>query len=337
MNTATPRLRTATSQFTRSLSTQTTASNRLNQTYTLPDGRQLGYAEYGDANGKPLLYFHGFPSSRIEAKPMHDYASRHGIRVISLERPGWGLSSPKPQRTMLDWSADVKDFATGMKLDRFTILGTSGGGPFAVACAYGLPRNMLANVGLFASGPPWVAGRRYMTYTRRLTSVMAHNWPSSLKLVLDVVLGLMRWALSTGFATRRIDTWLEAVNKKEAEKRKEAGKPAKEEQTIEEQRKYLVDLLIGEPFVQGTGTMVHEAKLLSASDWGFPLEDVTYPVKIWHGAKDRNAPIEAIRYLAEKMPNSTLHEFKDDTHYTMGDHVDFVVREVMAVEEPAGN
>jgi pimeloyl-ACP methyl ester carboxylesterase len=237
---------------------------------------------------------------------------------------------------MLDWSADVQEFASGMKLDRVTILGTSGGGPFAVACAYGLPRSMLADVGLFASGPPWAAGRKYMTYTRRITSFMAHYSPTLLTIVMDAVLAMTRWVLSTDIATRKLEAWLELINKKEADKRREQGKPPKEDesQSLTEQKEYLLDLLIGEPFVQGTSAMVLEAKLLSASDWGFPLEDVTYPVKIWHGAKDVNSPIEAMRYLAGKMPNATLHEFDKDTHYTMGNHLDFVLREVMAVEEP---
>lgn len=65
-----------------------------NQTFKLPDGRVLGFAEYGSPDGKALLYFHGYPSSRLEGKPVDDMARRRGLRFIAIDRPGFGLSSP---------------------------------------------------------------------------------------------------------------------------------------------------------------------------------------------------------------------------------------------------
>ncbi|CEJ91440.1 hypothetical protein VHEMI07150 [[Torrubiella] hemipterigena] len=316
----------------RRFSTQPTI-DRINQTIRLPDGRTLGFAEYGAHNGRPLIYFHGYPSSRIEAKPIDKYASRHGIRVLALDRPGYGLSSPQPERTMLDWTKDVESFADAMDIKKFAILGTSGGGPFAAACAYALPRQRLTSVGLFASGPPWAAGKQYMTRTRRMACFLAHKAPFILKLILDGVLAFGRWLTSRTFVTKRIHTWLEAVNAKLAADAKDASKPFERDETpVAQQREYLVDLILGEPFRQGTGAMTRETKLLSAQDWGFPLEDTTYPIQIWHGTKDVNAPIEAIRYLAEKMPNAKLTEFAQDTHYTMGTKMDQVVEELMATD-----
>ncbi|KGQ12399.1 hypothetical protein BBAD15_g1858 [Beauveria bassiana D1-5] len=91
-------------------------------------------------------------------------------------------------------------------------------------------------------------------------------------------------------------------------------------------------MLIGEPFAQGPDGAVQEARILTDDDWGFRLNDVTYrdsPIKIWHGTKDVNAPIEAIRYLAGKLPNAELHEFDQDTHYTMGEHIEAAVLDLM--------
>lgn len=312
--------------FRRPLSTSTASSwNRLDQTFTLPDGRKLGFAEYGTRPGKTLLYLHGFPSSRIEAKSIDSFARCNNIRIISLDRPGYGLSSPQPRRTLLDWPKDVEAFANGEGLERFAIMGVSGGGPFAVACAYALPRGMVSGVGLFASGPPWAAGKHHMTLTRRLTQYLAHHYPFGLQVIFNVLLGIMRRAASSTFVTRRIDTWLEHMEEKKSPKEKELPEP------ISEQRGYLLNLTIGEPFVQGTDAMVLEAKLLSANDWGFSLENVAYsPIRLWHGTKDTNAPIEAIRYLAEKLPGATLKEFSEDTHYTMGHHLEQAVAELMA-------
>lgn len=307
-------------------------NSRLAQTFILPDGRRLGFAEYGSPTGKPLLYFHGYPSSRIEAAPIDAYARENNIRVLALDRPGFGISTRVPNRQMVDWPQDVKAFADGHGLKQFAVMGLSGGGPFAVACAHSLPRSMLTGVGLFASGPPWAAGRHYMTRTRRVLSKMAVYWPGALKLLLDLTLGLTRSLSRTGFVTRRIDTWLEAMRtQKQAENGdgKETG-----QRSISQQREDLLDLLIGEPFAQGTDAMVQEARILSADDWGFRLEDVTYgPVRIWHGSKDINAPIEAIRYLAEKLPDAKLVEFTEDTHYTMGSHINQAVAELMGVDK----
>ncbi|KAJ6787968.1 hypothetical protein PWT90_07074 [Aphanocladium album] len=315
-----------------------------NQTMTLPDGRKLGFAEYGDAQGrKTLLYFHGYPSSRIEAKVLHKLAAAHSIRVLALDRPGYGLSTPQlPRRALLDWPRDVQAFADTQGLDRFAVMGTSGGGPFAVACAHALPTKMLTGVGLFAGAPPWAAGRHYMTRSRRILHVLVNWWPGLVSVLTSVTLRLTHWLVGTQFVTTRLDAWLDLVNKqtREKEAKRLEENPGATPSTIvtpdnrpvSEQRAALLDLLISEPFRQGVDGAVQEARILTDNDWGFRLEDVTYrdaPIKIWHGTKDVNAPIEAIRYLAEKLPNAELHEFGQDTHYTMGDHIEGALLDLM--------
>lgn len=341
----------------RQLSTQTTASSSPpaktaaatanpahNQTITLPDGRTLGFAEYGDAHGrKTLLYFHGYPSSRIEAKVLDRLARAHSVRLLALDRPGYGLSTPQlPRRALLDWPRDVAAFAASRGLDRFAVMGLSGGGPFAVACAHALPAQTLTAVGLFAGAPPWAAGRHLMSRSRRVLSALANRCPGVLGVLTAVALRLARWLVGTRFVTTRLDAWLELVNRQAREKeaaRLQADPTAQpsavvvpDEQPVEQQRAALLDLLMGEPFAQGPDGAVQEARILTDQDWGFRLEDVTFrdaPIKIWHGTKDANAPIEAIRYLAEKLPNAELHEFGEDTHYTMGDHAEAAFLDLM--------
>lgn len=121
-----PALRRVTNQFSyTSPKIHNTCSQHDNssQTFQLPDGRVLGFAEYGNPNGRPLLYFHGYPSSRIEAEAADTMAQRCGIRILSLDRPGFGLSTPQPERTLLDWPKDVQTFAHGMGLERFAVMG----------------------------------------------------------------------------------------------------------------------------------------------------------------------------------------------------------------------
>ncbi|KAJ4165517.1 hypothetical protein LMH87_007147 [Akanthomyces muscarius] len=324
--------------------TPTASDPAHNQTITLPDGRSLGFAEYGDAHGrKTLLYFHGYPSSRIEAKMLHKLALAHSVRLLALDRPGYGLSTPQlPRRALLDWPRDVAAFAASQGLDRFAVMGLSGGGPFAVACAHALPPRTLTAVGLFAGAPPWAAGRHYMSRSRRVLRVLANWCPGVLGALTAVTLRLARWLVGTRFVTTRLDAWLELVNRQAQEKEARrlqadpAARPsavvAPDERPVEEQRAALLNLLIGEPFAQGPDGAVQEARILTDDDWGFRLEDVTFrdaPIKIWHGTRDANAPIEAIRYLAEKLPNAELHEFGEDTHYTMGDHAEAAFLDLM--------
>lgn len=116
------------------------------QRIRLHDGRLLGYAEYGDIHGRPLLYFHGLPGSRLDISgPTPSViAGKLGIRVVALDRPGFGLSDFQPERTLGDWPNDVVEIADVLRLDTFAVLGLSGGGPYAAACARFIPERLTA-------------------------------------------------------------------------------------------------------------------------------------------------------------------------------------------------
>jgi alpha-beta hydrolase superfamily lysophospholipase len=90
----------------------------LAKQFRLADGRLLGYAEYGDPSGKPIFHFHGWLSSRLEFGPIHDVAQSLGTRVISIDRPGCGLSDLKPGRKIVDWPDDVAALADSLVLQR---------------------------------------------------------------------------------------------------------------------------------------------------------------------------------------------------------------------------
>src|SRR5439155_13530283 len=76
-------------------------------TVTLPDGRALAYVQRGDPAGQPVLYFHGIPGSRLDAWGPDDLVARLGVRLVAVDRPGFGRSDPWPGRRLLDWPADV--------------------------------------------------------------------------------------------------------------------------------------------------------------------------------------------------------------------------------------
>jgi pimeloyl-ACP methyl ester carboxylesterase len=113
------------------LAGQPDPKERYHRTVTLPDGRVLAWAEAGSPTGFPFFMFHGFPGSRMEARGLEDIGHRHNLRVICPERPGYGLSTFQPGRRLLDWPADVQFLARHLEMERYSILGGSGGGPYA--------------------------------------------------------------------------------------------------------------------------------------------------------------------------------------------------------------
>ena len=104
----------------------------------LPGNRTLSYVEFGPADGIPVLYFHGFPTSHQEIHLFKgaELAEKYNLRLIAVDRPGYGNSGSLPGRTLTDWPTDVKHLAKALELESYSILASSGGGPFALACAY---------------------------------------------------------------------------------------------------------------------------------------------------------------------------------------------------------
>ena len=97
-------------------------SNDTSSTISLPDGRKLGYAEYGSRTGRAIFFLHGWPGSRIEAVHLDGLGKKLGARIISVDRPGFGWSSPQPERTMLDHPKDIDHLATHLKLDHYGVM-----------------------------------------------------------------------------------------------------------------------------------------------------------------------------------------------------------------------
>ncbi|KAL9125260.1 MAG: hypothetical protein Q9217_005508 [Psora testacea] len=321
-----------------------TSTARDTQTVTLPDRRTLSYAEYGPATGYPVLYFHGYPSSRLEAGPVAYLAARRGLRLIAPDRPGFGLSTFQPGRKITSWPADVSLLASHLGLTRFAVLGGSGGGPYALACAQALPHTQMSAVGVLAGAPPWEAGTKEVLWSAWLVAVAANYAPGALRVVADAVVGGLRWVVETEWFKGRMDRWLEGVKEKEDERRKEKGGSAEkrerersaeedEEQslTTENQRERLLRLLF-EAFAQGAAASVQEAQLLTQS-WGFRFEDVDYDrIQIWHGTHDVNAPVRMIRWMAARLPHCELREF-DHTHFTLVDQLEEILAQLVPDEK----
>jgi len=319
-------------------------NSRDSQTLTLPDRRVLGYGEFGDPTGRPVFFFHGYPSSRLEAVSTDAIARRRRIRVIAIDRPGFGLSTFQPGRRITDWPADVKSLADHLRLRRFAVLGGSGGSPYALVCAHALPREMLTGVGVLAGMGTWDVGNlRYVSTGRRLLAMAAHYWPAGLRVATGVIVSSLRWLVTTRTVSGWIDAWLDGLAKKKEQMKK--AEPTKEENQRlmeeldesgggeknlkpEERREKLLRVAFS-GFSQDARGLVQETQLIS-QDWGFKLEDITYdPVKLWHGTKDTNAPIGWARSTVSRLPHGHLQEFDDD-HYAIGFRLEEVLEDLVS-------
>lgn len=96
--------------------------NDTSETFTLPDGRKLGYAQYGSLTGRPIFYLHGLPGSRLEGAGYDELGLKLGARIIATDRPGIGWSSPQPSRKLLDFPKDLEHLADHLKLYEYSVL-----------------------------------------------------------------------------------------------------------------------------------------------------------------------------------------------------------------------
>ncbi|ETN45915.1 uncharacterized protein HMPREF1541_00096 [Cyphellophora europaea CBS 101466] len=288
-------------------------SGRDSQTITLSSYRTLGFAEYGSPTGYPLIYFHGFPSSRLEGEILHKAARKRNIRVVAPDRPGFGLSTYDPNYTITSWVEDVRELVKQLNLQRFAVLGLSGGGPYALACAKDLPASMMTSVGVAVGSPYWAEGGfGDMPWWSRISYWLVKYAPGPATLLVSGLVGVTRLVTGTSWGKRMIDKAVEAERKKQKEKGESnqlGGMDPLQGEPIEESRQGLLRALF-EPFTQGSKPTIRELKLFTI-DWGFELKEVGYDkVMMWGGTKDVNAPISGVRYIASAVQHSELREYE---------------------------
>jgi pimeloyl-ACP methyl ester carboxylesterase len=269
----------------------------------LRDGRALGYDVWGPRDGSPIFGFLGTPLSRLahlgEAAP-----EAVGVRLILVDRPGYGESDFQPGRTLLDWPADVDQLADALGLDRFAVFGMSGGGPHAAACGHALPDRVSA-VGLVSSPAP-VWDRPQLRY-----SLPVHRQP------------LFDLAARDRDAAARVlledcRTELERVARGEDE-------PASPGDTVVRER-FLAATLAATP-----DGYAQDLLILFVSPWGFAPEEISVPTQIWHGDRDPTVPFPVAEFFAATIPGSSLRVMPGEGHLLLWSHA----ARILAALKPA--
>jgi pimeloyl-ACP methyl ester carboxylesterase len=266
-------------------------------TVELRDGRALGYDEWGPRDGFPVLGFLGTPLSRL-AHVGEEAPHAAGVRLLLVDRPGYGVSDFQRGRSLLDWPGDVEQLADALGLDRFAVFGMSGGGPHAAACGYALPDRVTA-VGLVSSpGPVWDRPElRYSLPPHRqpLVEVAASDREAAARALLED-------------CRRELDRIARGEDQGDS-----SADPALRERL----RAAMLDVT-PEGFA-------HDLLLLFVSPWGFAPEDVRVPASIWHGDRDPAVPLAVAEFYAGTIPESSLTVFRDEGHLVLWPHAEGIL------------
>jgi pimeloyl-ACP methyl ester carboxylesterase len=263
------------------------APERLGRT-KIPDGRMLGWAEWGPEDGMPVLFFSGAGLSRWLGFGA-DVVEQHGVRLISVERPGLGTSDPAPTRTLGDWAEDMRCFAEARQLPAFAVVGFSQGAPFALACA-------AAGI---ASAAAVVSGQDELAHPAFADALH----PDIVKMLHAAAADPTAFESSFSQSANAEMLWHLIVSMSSDVDRRVYTEPA----FADHFRRAL-----GEGFSQGAAGYARDL-LLSMGRWPFDPATINAPVELWYGGQDTSlvhSP-DQCAFLARRLPASRRHLLPD--------------------------
>ena len=284
------------------------------RTLKLRDRRLLGFTEYGDPQGRPILAFHGVPGTRLMYRPMATAAQTESVRIISLDRPGYGLSSPLAGRQLIDWPSDVAQLIQHLGLKTFSIMGISGGGPYAVATAAHFGARIDA-LGLISPLGPIVdlADKSPLT---RLQRRFFLNLPARPR--------LFAWSASVANATFKLAPSLNYdifVRTLPAADRAIMQQKAIKAQVIEDVLESL----------KSNGVGARDDLRIYSEKWGVDFTKIKARTILWQGLADTIVPIPAALALGKLIPDCQVIELKDEGHFWVYKASTEIMRKMRAI------
>ena len=266
----------------------------------LADGRVLACLELGNPSGPAVLYFHGYPGSRLEARVAAAAATRLGLRLLAVDRPGFGQSMFRAGRSIGGWAADMDALADQLGLARFSVVGVSGGAPYALACAASLSHRLDRVALVCPLGPLDVADAKtgMLAQDRVMLALGAHAPP----LARGVVHMLAHWMRQDA------DRYLKFMM---------AGMVSPDRELFADPwYRALVLESTAEALRQGGRGAAWELTLI-ARPWDFPLQDVRMPVSLWQGLADQILPAAMARRLAAALPACNPRYLPGEGHLSL--------------------
>jgi pimeloyl-ACP methyl ester carboxylesterase len=262
------------------------------------------------------MYFHPMPGSRLLGRTAATAAEELGFRVIAPDRPGIGLSDFQPGREVTDWPDDVAELADLLNIDRFWAVGASGGGPYALACAWKMPQRLRGVAVVSSVTPASAPGEE--AHNGRLAAVLgslSRRAPWTLRLGMEMLARVVR---------RSPDGPLKQLERSSPE-------PDREVLANPEARSILRDAG-AEAFRSGGRGPAHDLRV-AIEPWGFPPEDISVPVQLWHGEEDANVSPVAARWLGGTIPRCQVSFVPRAGHLWHLEHMGTVLRDLRDLSE----
>jgi len=265
------------------------------------DGRTLTYLEVGDPDGPLVIHNHGGPSSRLEAHLLADSASKNRLRLICVDRPGMGQSSPQKARSYSGWADDIVTVADALGYQEFGVTGWSEGGPWALAAAAYIDPARLRHVSSIAPGSYGAFGDN--SAADHLSKIDAFGGTLALRFKPGFL--LMYGAL--GFSARHFrESFVKQIQKSVNDY----------DQQILQQPEVATGFAdaCAECFAHGSDGLVRDAELLYRR-WAFDVSTIERPVHMWQGLDDKLVPDPINKAVADAMPGAIWHPVEGAGHF----------------------
>ena len=269
----------------------------------LEDGAVIAFEEYGDANGVPVIFCHGWPSSRTMARLTDEPARDLGIRVISPDRPGISGSSLQPDRKLTDWPRVAERIADHLGFREFRMLAISGGAPYAYATAAAMPQRVRA-IAIVGGAPPMAEpfDAKGLLPLYRWMLALHRTEPRLLRILFYLARPLL--SLRPPVRLRPLLLKMLMLRQCDAESLRDA---AAFEAIFESQRRAW----------RASAEGVMADAQIYAQPWGFAMEDVRVSVRLWHGKEDRAFSVQLAEEVAKRLPNCKARFIDDAGHYSL--------------------
>jgi len=270
----------------------------------LKDGRRLGFVEFGDPNGKPVIVFHDLWGDRNLRHPDDTIIKNMGVRLIGVDRPGYGMSTRKPNRSMMDVVDDIMLLSKALKLDQFSVLGYSAGVPYALACAYRFPQ-IVSRCAVVSSLPPMDDPQGFEAVNRNYARLF--QLAKGMEAGFRVLMKGFFWIDSRRDPSRYVAELTLSMP--------EIDQTIMKNPLVFQSRTNMWDNIRR----NGSDIFVDEMVTLVKS-WGFQLQSVQTPVDIWWGEADTFVTPMVGQRMADFLPNSTLHLEAQSGHLILFSH-----------------
>ena len=284
--------------------------------HLLKDRRILCYCEFGKSDGVPVFYSHATPGSRLEGALFHSQAVKQNFRIICTDRPGMGESTFLPNRELLDYPNDIVELANKLNIDKFGLIGWSGGGVYGLACGQVIPERLLFNIVLagYTSFREMSKSSGYVNSRLDHVSIgLSKKHPLLFKLYFDLIAIGMKVAPGMSYGA-----FVACLNDSD----KDIAKQRVFKQILSQSQK--------EAFKEGSNGVAKDA-VIHYSDWGFNLQQITAPVHILHGYEDLLVPVEFSVFNSTQIPICQLHIIDGEGHLFPANHMPDIFS--IAVEE----